>query len=80
MESNPQPSGLWHSTSNNELPRYLYTMDTGPFPEVKRSERDVDYTLPSTVEVKERVELYLYCPFVCSWSVIGRNFPFNLPN
>jgi hypothetical protein len=35
------------------------TMGTGSIPGVKRPERGVDHTLPSSVEVKERVELYL---------------------
>ena len=40
-----------------------------PFPAIKRPERGVDHPLPSSGEVKERVELYLYfssglsCPF-----------------
>jgi len=36
-----------------------YTMDTGSSPGVKRTERDVDYSLSST-EVKERVVVYIY--------------------
>jgi len=46
-----------------------YTMGTGSFPGVKRSGRDVDH--PSNVEVKERVELYLYSPSGPSWPVPG---------
>jgi len=38
------------------------TMGTGSLPGVKRPWRDVDHTPPSSAEVKERVELYLYCP------------------
>jgi hypothetical protein len=34
-----------------------YTMGTGSFPGVKRSERGVDHPPPSSAEVKERVEL-----------------------
>jgi len=37
-----------------------YTMDTGSFPGVKRPEGGVDHPPPSSAEVKERVELYLY--------------------
>jgi DNA-binding sugar fermentation-stimulating protein len=37
-----------------------YTMDTGSFPGVKRPGRGVDHPPPSSAEVKERVELYLY--------------------
>ena len=36
-----------------------YTMGTGSFPELKRPGRGVDHPLPSSAEVKERVELYL---------------------
>jgi len=47
-----------------------YTMDTWSFPGVKRPWRGVDHPPPSSAEVKERVELYLYflsgpsCPFL----------------
>ena len=39
------------------------TMCTGSFLGVKRSVRDVDHPPPSSVEVKERVELYICFPF-----------------
>jgi len=39
-----------------------YTMGTGSFLGVKRSWRGVDHPPPSRVEVKERVEPYLYFP------------------
>jgi len=38
----------------------FYTMGIGSFPGVKRAERGVEHLPPSTAEVKERVELYLY--------------------
>ena len=38
---------------------------------VKRPGRDVDHPRPSSAEVKERVELYLYSPFGPSWPVLG---------
>jgi hypothetical protein len=41
-----------------------YTVGTGSFPGVKRPDRGVDRRPPSSAEVKERVELYLYSP---SW-------------
>jgi hypothetical protein len=47
-----------------------YTMGTGSFPGVKRPGRRVDYLPPSSSEVKERVELYLYSSGP-SWPVIG---------
>ena len=46
-----------------------YTMGTGSFPGVKRPGRGVDHPSPSSAEVKERVELYIY-------SFIGRTWPF----
>jgi hypothetical protein len=47
------------------------TMCTGSFPEVKRPGRDVDHPTPSSAEVKERVELYLYSPSGPSRPVLG---------
>ena len=52
-----------------------YTMGTGFFPGVKRPGRGVDHPPPSNVEVKERVELYLYSPSGPSWPVLGRTLP-----
>jgi len=40
-----------------------YTMGTGSFPGVKWPGRGVDHPPPSSAEVKERVELYLYYSF-----------------
>jgi len=48
-----------------------YTMGTGSFPGVKRPRRGDDHPAPSTAEVKERVELYLYSPSEPSWPVLG---------
>jgi hypothetical protein len=48
-----------------------YTKDTGSFPWVKRPGRGVDQPPPSSAEVKERVELYLYSPSGTSWTVLG---------
>jgi len=33
---------------------------------VKRPERGVKHPLPFSAEVRERVEIYLYCPYVPS--------------
>ena len=38
----------------------FYTMDTGSYPEIKRPRRGVDHPPPSSADVKERVEIYLY--------------------
>jgi hypothetical protein len=48
-----------------------YAMDNGSFPGVKRPGRGVDHSPPSSVEVKEKVELYLYSTSGPSWPVIG---------
>ena len=48
-----------------------YTISTGSFPGVKRSECGVDHPPPSRAEVKERVALYLYSPSGSSWPVLG---------
>jgi len=48
---------------------------TGPFPGVKRPGRDVDHPPPSSVQVKERVELYLFFPWGSSWPVLGWTVP-----
>jgi len=48
-----------------------YTMGTGSFPGVRRPGRGVDHLPPSSAEVKERIELYLYAPSGPSWPVIG---------
>ena len=53
-----------------------YTMGTGYFPWVKRTGR-VDHPLPSSAEVKEREELYLYSPSGSSWPVLGCTLPFT---
>jgi hypothetical protein len=55
-----------------------YTMDTGSFEGKKRPGRG-NHTHPSSVEVKERVELYLYSPSVPLWHDIGWNLPLPLP-
>jgi hypothetical protein len=39
----------------------------GSFPGVKRPGRETDHSLPSSVEVKECVELYLHSPNTPSW-------------
>ena len=48
-----------------------YTKATGSFPGVKWPGRGVDHPTPSSAEVKERVELYLYFPSGPSWPVLG---------
>jgi len=50
-------------------------MGTVSFPGVKRPGRGVDHPPPSSAEVKERVELYLYSPSGSSWPVLGWTVP-----
>ena len=51
-----------------------YTMGIESFPGVKRPGRGVDHPFPSRVEVKERVDLYIYSPSGPSWPVSRVNF------
>jgi hypothetical protein len=48
----------------------LYDGQHVSFPGVKWPGYNVDHPPPPTAEVKERVELYLYLPFVPSWQVM----------
>jgi len=50
-------------------------MGTDSLPGVKRPGRGVDYPPPSSAEVKERVELYLYSPYGPSWPVLRWPLP-----
>jgi hypothetical protein len=52
-----------------------YTMGTVSFLGVKRPGRGVDHPPPSSVEVKERLELLLYSTSGPSWPVIGWTLP-----
>jgi len=47
-----------------------YTMDTGSFLGVKRLGHGIDHPPPSSDEVKERVEIYLYSPYGPSWPLL----------
>jgi hypothetical protein len=52
-------------------------MGTVSFLGVKRPGRGVNPPPPSSAEVKERVELYLYSPSELSWSVVGSTLPLS---
>jgi len=55
-----------------------YTVGTGSFLGDKVAGRGIDHPPPSSTEVRERVELYLYSPFMPSWSVLGWALPLPL--
>ena len=44
---------------------------------LKRPGRGIDHATPSSAEVKERVELYLFSPSGPSWPVLGWALPFT---
>jgi len=58
-----------------------YTMCIWSFPGVKRPGCGVDHPPPSSAEIKERVELYLYPSSGLSWPVLGwtLSLPFTRP-
>jgi len=47
-----------------------YTMGTRSFPGVKRPGRSIDHSPPTSAEVKEKVEIYLFSSGP-SWPVLG---------
>jgi len=51
---------------------------TRSFPAVKLPGHGIDHPTPSSTEVKERVELYLYSPFRPLWVLLGRTLPLPL--
>jgi hypothetical protein len=64
--SRPRPDRIWDAHSP-------FSERTGSFPGTERSRRSADYPPENRAEVKERVELHLYCPSGPWGSVIGRN-------
>jgi len=54
-----------------------YTIGNGSWRGVKQLGCDIDHPPPSSMEVKERVELYLYSSSRPSWPVWGWNVPFK---
>jgi hypothetical protein len=70
----------YHINMSPEAHTAFYTMGTKSFQGVKQSERGVDRPPPSTIEVKETVDLYLYSLPGPSWPILGRtlNFTFYL--
>jgi len=55
-------------------------MGTGSFLGVKWPGRGVEHPFPSSAEVKERVELYLYSRSGPTWPVLGVKLKFELSN
>ena len=55
----------------------FYTMGTGSFPGVKQLGCGIDHPPPSSVDAKERVELYLYSPSGPLWPVLGWILPLH---
>jgi hypothetical protein len=53
-----------------------YAMGTRSFLGVKHPGHDVDHPPPSSNEVKERVELYIYSPSGPLWRVLGWTLPY----
>jgi hypothetical protein len=76
--SNPSAGEIFR-THQNRLwgpPSLLHNGYGVSFPEVKQPERDISHPPPTSVEVKEREELYIYSPSGSSWSVLGQTLPF----
>jgi hypothetical protein len=61
-------------------PSLLYNGHQVSFLGVKQPGLGVDHPPPSSAEVKERVELYLYYPSGPSWPVLGGIFLFCISN
>ena len=59
-------------------PQPSYTMCTGSFWGVKWQGCGVDHPAPSSAEVNERVELYLYSTCGPSWPLLEWTFTFHL--
>jgi hypothetical protein len=77
VESNPCVDEIFHIRPDLTwgLPSLLYNGHRA-FPWVKRSGRGVVHPTPPSVEVKERVELYIFSPSGLSWPVLGQTLPF----
>jgi len=66
----PQPSGP--ALGPTQLPvQWVPSLSPG----VKRPGRGVNHPHPSSANVKERLELYLYSPFRSSWSLLWWTLP-----
>ena len=52
-----------------------YTIGTRSLPGIEWPGHGFDQPPPSSVEVKERVQLYIYSPSEPSWPVLGQTLP-----
>jgi hypothetical protein len=59
-------------------PSLVYNGYRVSFPRVKRPGRGVDHPPPSSAEVKEIIQLYVYSPSGPPWPVLGWTLPFTL--
>ena len=74
------PVGARFSTSVQTGPGAhpaFHTVGTRSFARVKWPGHGVNHPPPSSTEVKERVELYLYSRSGPSWSLLGQTLPFS---
>jgi len=70
--SNPSGGEIFCTCADwHEAHPASYTMGTGSFPGVKWPGRGIDHPPLSNIEVKERVELYLYSTSGLLWPVLG---------
>ena len=79
-KQNRDGGGVFHTRSSWSWgpPILIYNGYRVCFPGVKRPGRGVNHPPPSSAEVKERVELYLYSPSGPSWPALGLTLPFYL--
>jgi hypothetical protein len=77
--SNPGGGEIFRSCPDQPWgpPSLLYNGYRVSFPGVKWPGCGVDHLPSSSARVKERVELYLYCPVRPSWPFLGRTLPFT---
>jgi hypothetical protein len=77
-ESNPGGGDIFRTLSDRPWgpPSLLYNGYRVSFPGVKRSGRGANHQPPSSAEVQERIEQYLYSLSGLSWPLLERTFTF----
>ena len=80
-ESNPGAGEIFHTGPDWlwDPPSLLYNGYQVSFLWIRQLWRGVDQPPHSSTEVKERLELYLYCPSEPLWPLLGWNLPLPLP-